>query len=732
MSLLLLLGGSGPGAQTVSLPLISAGQVFAPNAFEPRTVGIAFLGDTGRVLGPRFNLFDEDGNPVVVARLAARLFPADYSGSGVELDDSWGRRWQDVLKDAGEGRVNVQNDDPDAAGLDFGKIIRFDLDGEATWSMSIEGLKRRTLQVDEADEYTSVTGGGLLAEWERSVVDPPLGPNRLPFADQRIMSYVDPSYDDVSWGTAVATTTNVGQIGVAPADLQPPAPPAGFPTQAALQIWDRSSAGPSVPQGFAYFRKAFTVGSDLTVQVWAGGDDAYDIHLDGVPILSDPGWYRGQHRHQQLELTAGTHYIAASVENQNAAKAGLWLAVVEVDTTTGKLEDVPVLVTDATWKVLGYPSEIPGFTPGACVHQFFDEAQAQGQLSEWTIVGDRYVDAQGNPWQTIVRDAFNIGLDLVSALKQLGETHIDFEVAPARRELRIYNLGALGQSTPVVLDADVNLDELVHDAQAPVANELLVRWAGGYLTVTDAASVATHGRIRAPLRLEGIAYRDVAERIATERLPALAHPRVATVAGVVPVAADDQPYTAYRVGDYLTADDETGAGRLQRVRSITVEEDENGELEFAPELRDVVLERDDLVAATIKRAANGTVGGQVQSASFVSCEAAPPLVEDLEQPPPFSFPGTIRLKESGEYEFQSLTRIFGVVLKSVGVGTGTTTLRWKHNGTVFATSLSLVAGAVRNVDLGLDRYFERGDRLRVEATAAGGHTEVTVQFLPTR
>lgn len=148
-----------------------------------------------------------------------------------------------------------------------------------------------------------------------------------------------------------------------------------------------------------------------------------------------------------------------------------------------------------------------------------------------------------------------------------------------------------------------------------LANYLLVRWSGGYVLVEDAASQTAHGVKQALLTLSNITDEDEATRIGQATLGFSASPRVAAAAGIEPTGAGDSPFTDWDLGDTLVAPDETGATSAQRVVSITVAEDDNGDATFAPELRDTLTVQEERLNRWMKRLINGSLRGQSNSAA---------------------------------------------------------------------------------------------------------------------
>ncbi len=147
-----------------------------------------------------------------------------------------------------------------------------------------------------------------------------------------------------------------------------------------------------------------------------------------------------------------------------------------------------------------------------------------------------------------------------------------------------------------------------------LANFLLVRDAGGFFSVEDLGSQATYGVRQGFLALANVSSRVEATAVANATLANIATPRVATSIGIEPTGTGDEPYVDFGVGDYITAPDETGTSS-QRVVSITVVEDDNGEATFAPELRSTTDVQEERIAKQLTRLVNGGLRGKSNSAA---------------------------------------------------------------------------------------------------------------------
>lgn len=150
------------------------------------------------------------------------------------------------------------------------------------------------------------------------------------------------------------------------------------------------------------------------------------------------------------------------------------------------------------------------------------------------------------------------------------------------------------------------------------ANALLVRWAGGWSEVRDDASIAANGRREALLGLGAVHGRDEMERMARAQLVTYAETRTEVACDLKPVSLDDMPYLGFGVGDTITVPTREGGTAQDRVMALTVSEDDDGVLSFAPEINDVILRRPERTSQAIKKMVDGTMQGDSRIATPVA------------------------------------------------------------------------------------------------------------------
>jgi hypothetical protein len=268
-----------------------------------------------------------------------------------------------------------------------------------------------------------------------------------------------------------------------------------------------------------------------------------------------------------------------------------------------------------------------------------------------------------------------------------------------------------------------------------LTNALLVRWANGFTEVTDAASIAEHGRKEGFLALGNVQSEETAERICEALFAKLAQPQVATTMAILPTGVGDQPWLDWFVADFLNAPDDEAGVSSQRVRALTTSADDEGNPIHVPELRDQVEDESERVHRWLKRLANGALGGAThQPAPAQAGIGIPQLVPvRWSELPPFSYPGPIATDESGLYYPVSSTRIIRLGASLRVAGTTETTVELWINGVV-ATGGTLTFGggglgvSARDYTT-VEVDISTGSAVQVKCTGAGtGAEDLLVQL----
>lgn len=148
-----------------------------------------------------------------------------------------------------------------------------------------------------------------------------------------------------------------------------------------------------------------------------------------------------------------------------------------------------------------------------------------------------------------------------------------------------------------------------------ITNALLIRWQKGWHEVVSLASVAVHGRREGLLALGAAGSLAEVETIAWQQLAIFGDPREAIALDYAPMGPADTPYLSFEVGDRITVPASGGGTSVERVLAMTVTEDEQGNVSYAPELKDIIAEDQERIAETIKKMSDGTLAGQAVPAT---------------------------------------------------------------------------------------------------------------------
>lgn len=389
------------------------------------------------------------------------------------LADSYERTWSDVLSDVGDWKLSLTNDDAALAQLVYGRIVRLALNGTVRFAGLIEALAATTVAPgEEVDEKTVASGRGTLAIWEEALILSVLGVDRLGFSDTRLFSFASPDLDISAW-TAVQSRAQSIDPDVDPGSHN--TVPQRWPDPGALKIWmtwpigDRPATPGDVYAGAAGTFSVTPAAGTGTYRVFATADDGFEVWIDGEYVLGETTpliW--NETATTEVVLDAGPHTIRMKGTNlafPDPSDNVAWMMCTVMETTDGGATLGAVVAhTDASWVGVGYPAVPPGFSPGAILRLLLAEAQARGALVGVTLGFTDFLDSAGVAWPITSDVAFQVGSDMLTAIKQLCETYMDVAMDPAG--LRLDAWASRGGVTAVTLTPTVNVTELHHDGSA--------------------------------------------------------------------------------------------------------------------------------------------------------------------------------------------------------------------------------------------------------------------------
>jgi hypothetical protein len=414
-------------------------------------------------------------------------------GTDTFLDNAEAVKIQLTENDTGNGSFQVVN--ADVGAIDVEDVIRVWLDGNLIFVFLVEQIARATIAPgEESAQVTKVSGRGLLALLDDTVVYPAGGVGSLPVSDHRLFFFGMLGYDDsgAPWEDA-NQQAYYGQPVMTPnwhdTEDPPNRAPHEFPAIGANYIWNSLGDVDDAPVGTVYFRKTFTLSAAANMVFYASGDNLWQLWLDGIEILgeiADGTTWLDTQRSKVFSMSDGPHVLAARVTNTPPFEypdhtfapnpAFLIVAGYTVNTATG--EETGYLETDNSWRVTSYLTEAPPITCGQVLNILLAESFARA-----CIVPDpsftNALDSDGQPWNTrgaatepITDFTTNIGSSLLDVLRQMAETYVDFELNYATFVLSVWDKSAHIPTPGVALVSGYsnpttgNLRELNHTTKA--------------------------------------------------------------------------------------------------------------------------------------------------------------------------------------------------------------------------------------------------------------------------
>ncbi len=289
-----------------------------------------------------------------------------------------------------------------------------------------------------------------------------------------------------------------------------------------------------------------------------------------------------------------------------------------------------VSVTGTTgWKVNGYPDPIPGWSPGEILLTLMAEAEARGVLSMgwFTPTFTATHDSYGNEWGRELDWTFDVGDTLEDVIEQMEELACDLWIDPDTLELHmaaergvdrtIYDFDVDGitvLSAPLVFERGKNLIKAEIDGNGSVTNALYMKTADGWITRTDATSLAKYGKLEG--KLETGASTAVSIAVADFVFKQRAIPEEGASYTVVP-SEGYYPFHDFNVGDWVFAPDNRGISVRRRVVSLSLTEDAAGNPVYTIEFDTIFRDGEDKLLRWLAKAAGGSLGGSSANASPV-------------------------------------------------------------------------------------------------------------------
>lgn len=336
--------------------------------------------------------------------------------------------------------------------------------------------------------------------------------------------------------------------------------PRGWPEKKAQWLWWRNPDAKSSVDETCYFRSSFTITQDRRVKFWVCGDDTLEFQLDGeVRLTQGPGGWKKPATFV-INLSAGTHYVAAKVSNRPAStgnqnRSGFLCAIARID-GDGNVTKWLRRSGPSTWTVRRQLSAAPGWRLDQVLRQLVNEQKARGCAShaDITFGFSATTDSAGRAWTGRHEVSIPIGTYGLDWVQQLVELGIDVHMSPALR-LDAWRSRGSDRSKTVRIGQGADgapLDES-GSPEAPIRNVVYGRSRNGWVGVSHAGSVATRGR-RETMATLGSA-RSSAQTATTlgRMLPDLAAPPQTFQITISGAAGGFKPYKHFNNGDWVSA-----------------------------------------------------------------------------------------------------------------------------------------------------------------------------------
>jgi hypothetical protein len=540
------------------------------------------------------------------------------------------------MKGKGGGDVTVSIHDPKIQTqpnlLAPRNVLKFKVAGKVVGAMVIGKKASQIIDETPEGEVYKVSGEGLRTWGDDAVVYPSGGLKANSF-NERSFNFASEQgawYNPAQW----VTPTKIQPWGDHPASPWRYAPTEWPDAPNAFWVWSQPVNGSGThPEGDVYFRYEFDVAVANQYSLFFAGDNYAFVYVDGQMLVqNDQKSGNGFTNTTRLDfkLEPGHHIIGIKVTNAAGGPitnpGGLIAALYYYGDPNVPSSAVLVSYTgkaDAGWKVNGYPTQPPGWSPGEILHTLLAEAEGRGvKFPLWlTPTFSATTDSYGQTWDRSLDWSFNIGDSITSVIEKMEELVCDVWIDPDTLQLHaarqrgidrsIYHYAVDGVTptlVPVQFRKGWNLGASSVDVTTEIANSLAVFTADGWVESIDAesTSVSDYGRIEA--KLDTGVSAAVSAAVAKAVFQQKANPEEGASYEVIP-RAGSIPFVDFQVGDWVLAPNTSGLLIKRRVMSISVEETEAGTAYYSIEFDTIFQDNADKLDAWLKKVGGGALGG---------------------------------------------------------------------------------------------------------------------------
>lgn len=223
-----------------------------------------------------------------------------------------------------------------------------------------------------------------------------------------------------------------------------------------------------------------------------------------------------------------------------------------------------------------------------------DEAQARGALLNLTYDFTSSLDSDGETWVDSETYQLNVGKSLLDVVRDFAKTGIDFDVTPNAGEfvLSAYMLGkGSDQSETVYFRTGMNCEEITSDERGDkIENALRVAYKSGYISVSDAVSIAARRRRERLLDVKVAQTTASATTIGAAKIELSKDPKK-SISVKIYDGKGPRAFVDYDLGDYIMLDVE---GVETRYRIFGIQPDWAGDQfsDVIVELNSILYEND--------------------------------------------------------------------------------------------------------------------------------------------
>lgn len=218
-------------------------------------------------------------------------------------------------------------------------------------------------------------------------------------------------------------------------------------------------------------------------------------------------------------------------------------------------------------------------TKASILKTLIDEAQARGELATLAYSFTASVDSSSVAWTDSENYTLQVGTSLLDIARQFAMTgSFDFTLTFSGGifTLNAYKNGrGSDKSTTMYFRVGSNCEEVGRDERGDeIFNVYLVKYQGGYITVSDSASISTYGRRVKYLNLEQAQSSASATTYASAQLAITKNPKANKTVKVYD-GINPRLFVDYDLGDTVTLD-RFGTQTTDKILGIQADFDESG------------------------------------------------------------------------------------------------------------------------------------------------------------